>query len=184
MDDRVAREFFRSELKNLEAANRSVIRGTGRELKKEMLNQLKRFKKSKGSTFHKAVKLKEFEPRGSLGTASIVRLGVPFMAAFEEGKTISGKPNLIVLLPSGQKLGYKRISKSNPWSKVWSQINSIAKIFKVNDGVVIAIPNRSKNIPIYKIQKKIKDPKLISFNDTAKKLGDEMPNEVEKLLNG
>lgn len=184
MDDRAAREFFRSEIKNLEAANRAVIRSTGRKLKAEMLTQLKRFKRSKGSTFHKAVKLRDFEPTGALGPASIVRLGVPFMDAFEEGKTVSGKPNLIILLPMGQKLKYKRISKGNPWSKVWSEISPIAVIFKVNDGVVIAVNKNGKNYPIYKIQKSVKMPKLISFYNTAKRLGDEMPTEIERLLNG
>lgn len=183
MDTRAAQEFFRSEAKNLEAANRAVIRATGRRFKAEMLIQLRSFKKTKGSTFRKAVKLYQFESKGSLGPADIVRLGVPFMKAFEEGQQISGKPNLIILLPSGAKLGYKRISKGNPWRKVWGEISSIAKIFKVNDGVVIAISKNGRSVPIYKIQKTIKVPKIISFYDTAKKLGDGMADEVERLLN-
>lgn len=182
----MAREFFASEVKNLESASRAVLRSTARRLKREAENQLKTFKKGPNSngSFHKAVKVYDLEPRGSLGPASYVRLGVPWLDAFEEGKTIRGKSNLIILLPPGAELGFKRITKGNSWSKVWTKIKSKSRIAEVSDGVVVIFNYQGRNVPIYKFQLQVKVPKKLSFYETAERLSSAMADEIERLMRG
>ena len=83
--NRATREFMRSELKGLEAANKAVLRSTAAALKREVGKQLRKFKKGVNSngSFQRAVKVKELQPRGGLPLAEVVRLGVPFMDVFE-----------------------------------------------------------------------------------------------------
>lgn len=186
MSSRMAREFFASEVKNLESAGRAVVRATARKLKSEAQKQLKTFKKGPDSngSFHKAVKIYDLEPRNDLGPASYVRLGVPWLDAFEEGKVIQGKSNLIILLPPGAELGFRRISKGNPWSKIWAKIQSKARVIKVPDGAVVVLKYQGRNVPIYKLQKQVKAPKKLSFYETAERLSQGMADEIERLMEG
>jgi hypothetical protein len=185
--NRATRDFFRSELKGFEAANKAALRSTAAALKREVTKQLRTFKKgpSSNGSFQKAVKVKELPPKGGLPLAEIVRLGVPFMGAFEEGATIQGKPNLIILLPKGAALGFRRITKGNTWATVWNRIQKRAKIIPVSDGQVIGIVDKTgATIPIYKIQKQVTVPKKLSFFDTAEKLANTIPEEIARLLGG
>jgi hypothetical protein len=178
---------LRSELKGFEAANKAALRSTAAALKREVTKQLRTFKKGPNGngSFQKAVKVKELPAKGGLPLAEIVRLGVPFMNVFEEGATVTGKANLIILLPKGAALGFRRISKGNTWATVWSRIQSRAKVILVSDGTVIAIVDRTGvTIPIYKIQRQVTVPKKISFFDTAEQLANSIPDEITRLLSG
>ncbi|MGL5805953.1 MAG: DUF6441 family protein [Xenococcaceae cyanobacterium] len=184
---RSSREFFNAEIKNLDAASRAVMKTTARALKREVSKQLRKFKRGEGSngTFQKAIKLYDLPPRNALGPASYVRLGVPFIGVFEEGATVTGQPNLIILLPEGAKLGFKRISKGNQWRQVWGRIENKSRLVKVNDGTIVVFEHQGRSLPIYKFQSApIKLPKKLSFYDTAEKLADTMPSQIEQLLNG
>lgn len=183
---KATRDFFNSQIKDLEAADRAVLRSTARALQREVRGQLRKFKRGPTGTggFQKAVKVYDLPPRGSLPLANFVRLGVPFMDVFEEGKQIFGKPNLIILLTQGQKLGFRRITKGNPWTKVWEQIKDKVRLFFVYNGTVIAIEVNGQNVPIYKIQKSVIAPKKLSFFKTAETLSAGMADEVQKLLAG
>lgn len=167
---RATREFFSSQIKDLKAADRAVLRATARALQREIRGQLRKFKRGPTGTggFQKAVKVYDLPPSGSLPLASFVRLGVPFMDAFEEGKNITGNPTLIILLNTGAAAGFKRITKGNSWSKVWEQIKGRVRIFPVATGTVIAVEINGQNVPIYKIQKAVTVPKKISFFETLK----------------
>lgn len=183
---RSTREFFRSQVKDLEAADRAVLRSTARALQREIRGQLRKFKRGPTGTggFQKAVKVYDLPPRGSLPLANFVRLGVPFMDVFEEGKTISGNPTLIILLTRGASLGFRRITKGNPWAKVWEQIKDRVRLFPVANGTVVAVEVNGQNVPIYKMQKSVTAPKKLSFFETAERLSAGMADEVYKLLEG
>jgi len=183
---RATREFFGSQIKDLKAADRAVLRATARALQREIRGQLRKFKRGPTGTggFQKAVKIYDLPPSGSLPLASFVRLGVPFMDAFEEGKNITGNPSLIILLNTGAAAGFKRINKGNSWTKVWEQIKGRVRLFPVATGTVIAVEINGQNVPIYKIQKAVTVPKKISFFETAEKLSAGMADEVLKLLEG
>lgn len=94
-----------------------------------------------------------------------------------------GNPNLIILL-STAPTSFRRISKGNPWSRVWELIKDKARLFPVANGIVVAIENEGKITPIYKIQKAVKLPKKLSFYETAGRLSAGMSDEVQKLLEG
>lgn len=183
---RATREFFKSQIKDLEAADRAVLRATAKALQREVRGQLRKFKRGPTGTggFQKAVKVYDLPPRGSLPLANFVRLGVPFMNVFEEGKTIMGHPNLIILLTTGAKLGFRRITKGNTWAKVWEGIKDKARLFPVANGTIIAIEVNGKNVPIYKIQRSVTAPKKLSFFETAERLSAGMAEEVQRLLEG
>lgn len=186
---RAARDFFRAELKNLDSATKAVLKSTAKSTERQIKREIRRsFKKGPDRTkggFFKAVRVYDFGPRGSLGPASIVRLSVPFMRAFEEGSTASGKPNLIILLPDGARLKYKRISKGNTWRDVWRDLKSKhARIIKVANGFVVAVEHQGRSRAIYKIQRQVRIPKKISVLKIAEKLAASMPDEVIRLLEG
>lgn len=182
---RASKEFWKAEIQNLEAASTAVSKSAARALKREVGKQLRKFKKGPGSSggFQKAIKIKDKPPKGLLSPASFVSLGVPFMDAFEEGKTVTGKRNLIILLEPGVRLGFKRITKGNRWGDVWSRIEKKSRFVKTSNGVVVLFKHQGIEHPIYKFQKSVKDPKMISFYDTAEAIADAMPGELEKLLN-
>lgn len=184
---RAVKEFWKSEAQNLEAATRAVIRTTARALKREAAKQLRRFKKgpTANGTFQKAVKLYDLEARGRLGPATFVRLGVPFMDAFQEGKTVQAKGKYLILLTSqGAALGYQRISKGNRWAKVWEGIKRQARLIRVNGGILVLLKKDGRDVPIYKLQSEVKVPKKISFLETAEQLSEGMAEEINRLLEG
>jgi hypothetical protein len=182
---RATREFFRSEIKNLESADRAVLRSTARALQREIKGQLRKFKKGANASggFQKAVKVYEVKERGSLPLAEFVRLGVPFMDAFEEGKTITGDTTLIILLSTAPP-GFRRISKGNPWARVWEKIRDKARIIPVADGSIVAVDVNGKLTPVYKFQRSVKLPKKLSFYEAADRLSAGMADEVQRLLEG
>lgn len=182
---RAAKEFWKAEIQNLEAASTAVSRSAARALKRELGKQLRKFKKGPNSngSFQKAITLKDKEAKGLYAPATFISLGVPFMDVFEEGKTVTGKGKLIILLPPGERLGFKRITKGNRWNDVWNRIQGKSRIVKVSDGVVILFQHQGTEHPIYKFQKSVKVPKKLSFYETAEAIADKMPDEIEKLLN-
>jgi hypothetical protein len=184
---RAVQDFFNSEIRNLESASRAVTRTTARALKRETAKQLRRFKRGRHSTgnFQKAVKVYDVEPRGVLGPASYTRLGVPFMGVFQEGSTIQGKPRLAILLPSGEALGYRRISKGNPWPKVLAQMQRYpTNVFYSGDRSVFAINKGGKWVGIYLFISQVKEPKKLSFYEMAEELANQMPDQIANLLDG
>jgi hypothetical protein len=181
---RASKDFWKAEIQNLEAASKAVSRSAARALKRELGKQLRSFKKGPNSngSFQKAIRLKDKEAKGTLAPASFVSLGVPFMDVFEEGKTVTGKGSLIILLPPGEQLGFKRISKGNRWSDVWNRIKGKSRVVKASNGAVVLFKYQNQEYPIYKFQKSVKVPKKISFYETAEAIANKMPEEIERLL--
>jgi hypothetical protein len=192
---KIVQQFFDSEVKNLEGATRIVSRNAARILKREIQKQLKKnFKRGahpvpqlKG-TFFRAVKIYDLDTnldRG-LGPASIVRMGVPWISIFEEGGTVSGKPNLAILLPDGARFGFKRITKGNPWKKVWQDWGKHLFLVRTRDGTVVVYkhPRLDKNYAVYKFQRRVELPKKLSFYALAEAVGDQVPEQILKLMEG
>lgn len=181
---RIARDFFRAELKNIDAASNSAIKVAAATLRREARKQLRAsFRKGPNSTgsFHRAVKIKHLPAKASLGPAAYVSLGVPFMSIFEEGGTIGGRNgNLIILLREGERLGFRRVSKGNPWTKVWERIRGESFLMRRGNGVLVLY----KGIPIYKFQRQITVPKKISFYRLAEEIGNQIPIEIRRLMDG
>ncbi|NJK40568.1 MAG: hypothetical protein HC934_02895 [Acaryochloridaceae cyanobacterium SU_2_1] len=181
---RIARDFFRAEIKNIDAASSSAIKIAASALQRETRKQLRaNFKKGPGSSgsFHRAVKIKNLPSKAGLGPAAYVSLGVPFMRIFEEGGTVRGRSgNLIILLPEGERMGFRRITKGNPWPRVWQRISKAAFVMAKSDGSLVLY----RGVPIYKIQLQVQLPKKISFYKLAEEIGNQIFSEIRNLLDG
>jgi Family of unknown function (DUF6441) len=182
---RMLDRFFKAEIRNLESATTAVVQTNARTLKRIGLSQLRRFRRGRNSTgaFHKAVKVYDLKPDGTRGPASYTRFGVPFMSVFQEGATISGRPNLIVLLQTGEAAGFKRISKGNPWAKVWNRIQGNTRILPIKNGKLVIYQTQGRSVPIYLITQRVKAPKLLSIVEEAERLSKDMPDQINHLLN-
>lgn len=181
-----AREFFRSQVKDLTAATRAVLRASSAQLKADMQRQVRqRFKRgtySNGS-FFKGFKVYNLDGDASRGPASYVRAGVPFMGIFEDGATVTPKGKyLIMLLPTGEKLGFKRITKGNSWDKVYNRYKRNLQIVKQSDRTFVLYKYQGKTTPIYMFQRQARIGKKISFYDAAEAIARQIPEQIAKLL--
>jgi hypothetical protein len=183
----LVKQYLAATVKNYETASNLVVQKSATRLKQVTAAELKKFKRGKGSrgNFHKAVKQYDFKVSGARGPASYVRLGVPWINIFEEGGTVTGKKGaLIILLPTGDALGFKRV-KPNGWQRIWNSIKHQAVVIPQPDGYLIGIKQGKgqKPILIYKIQRgSVKVPKKLNFYDNAEKLADQMPDEINNLI--
>lgn len=157
------------------AANRS-IRASARRLKRTAEAEIRNnFKPAKNKGSFGSVKVYD------LPNSSRISLRPGYLEAFEEGKTIRGKPTLIILLPDGERLGFKRIGKSNSWASVWQRIHKKARLVGVGDGLVVVYQHRGKSYAIYKFQKQTTAPKLISLRAKAKAIADKIPDSIDNF---
>jgi hypothetical protein len=183
---KLAAQFLRAEVRNLEAASALVIKEAARKQKTEVQKQLrKNFKRGPNSSgsFFKAVKVVNLKPKGALGPAAYVRMGVPWVKMFQEGGVVEGKPWLVILLPTGQKMGYRRISKANPWKVVWDKIQRRGgRAIPTADGKLIVVPSGGAFVGAYKIQRKVQERKRLSFYESAEAIANEMPDAITRLL--
>lgn len=187
---RAAQQFWASEIKNLEAATQAVTKGAARALRRDTMQELKRFKQGRhgGGAFHKAIKVYDLPAAGVLGPASYVRLGVPFIGVFQEGETVQGKPILAILLDTGAALGFRRITKGNTWKNVVDQMQRRFKgfqVFNISGGRrMVAVQKDGAWMPLYLFQQQVKDPKKLSFYEMAEDLADRMPEQIDNLMQG
>ncbi len=179
-------QSYRQEIKDLDAAtfaaNKAAAEGLARETRKELRRN---FKRTKGSNFAKAVKVRNLPSKDALGPASFVRLGISFLSAFQEGEVITPKNGeyLVVLLSPGEKAGFKRINKNNPWDRLWNRIRRRAFFVRQNDGILIMYrTSDGRVVPIYKMVRSVQLPKKLNFYENAEKFADEIPNIIERLL--
>jgi hypothetical protein len=183
------KRYLAATVKNAETAAALVTQTTARRLKQLTAQELRRFKKGPNSNgnFHKAVKLYDFpKAKGVKGPAAFVRVGIPWLSAFEDGETIAGKSGnmVIILLKTGEALGFQRVN-FRKWDNVWNQIKDRAVIIPSSDGYFVGIknPNRGeKPILLYKFQRSVTVPKKLNFYANAEKLSEGMADEIAKLI--
>jgi hypothetical protein len=178
--------FLRAEIANVEKATALVFRSAAEEHKRFAVREIKRKFKAGPNTnrgFFKAVKIHNLPAKGTLGPASYVRLGVPFMRVFTEGDTIRPRGKyLIILLPEGAKLGYQRITRGNPWDRVWRRMQKDAAIIQKSDGNVIAVRRRGQLIPIYKFQRQVIVKKRLSFYEIGQEVARDVVPDIVKTI--
>jgi hypothetical protein len=175
------KQYFAAQVKNLETATAIAIKTTAQKLGAETKRQLRTFKRGPGASggFQKAVKVYNLPQSGARGPASYVRLGVPWIGIFQEGGTVTG--NLIILLPEGAKLGFKRIKKG-AWDLFVRQQGANIVPKKVGTAVIIFFKKNKSLVPIYKIQKSVRLPKKLTFYENAEVLADDMANLIATLM--
>jgi len=182
---RLLNKFLRSKIQDMERATDLVLQESGKLLAKETKKQMSRFKgNNKG--FKKSVKAKFYRARGGKPAAAIIRVGVPFLTAFEEGAEVRGNPTLIIRLSGAEALGLPRVSKKTTWAMIWDRIKPLKpRIAKGRNGVVIYAVVNGRPTSLYKFQKApVRVPKKLNFYQAAEDIAADIPTEIEKLLYG
>ena len=189
IEAKAARTFFAAQIKDLQTATQAVIKASARQFKQEIQKQVRaNFKRgtfSNGS-FFKAFKIYDLNSDVMRGPASYVRAGVPFMNIFEEGKIINSKraEYLAVLLPQGEKLGFKRISKGNTWTRVFNQYGKHLKVLNIRagNGKIFIYDYAGTQTPVYLLIKSVRIKKKLNFFQAAEQIANQIPDEINRLL--
>ncbi|AGY57148.1 hypothetical protein [Gloeobacter kilaueensis] len=164
------REALEAQTKDLEDGAKRVLVRAGKSLQLAMREQYKSvFKRSntpQSKGFFNAQKVYVLDATGTLGPAVYVSLGPrKFINVFEDPAVLEAAGNyLVILLPEGARLRFRRITKGNPWGSVWQAIKKYSRIIKVSDGYLIVYRDTGgTEHAIYKLQKTVKTRKLLDF---------------------
>lgn len=108
------------------------------------------------------------------------------MHVFETPQSIvSRRKNLIILLPTGKALGFQRITKTNPWNRVWEAHKKHFKLARGRGGTVVLYEREGKKpIPIYKIQKSVQSTKRLDFYGAGEQAARGMDEQIKSLMEG
>ena len=160
--------FFDRELREVSLESRGATHQAARELAADISRQIKQKFTNPSLAFQRGVKVHQFK------NGSYVRLS-PILAAHAETKEIrSNSSNLWILLPEGQKRGFKRISPGY-WNILQSRHGRNLSIVPVSDGHVVLYKSSSGVVPVYKIQQTVATKQSIDFygkaQEIAKKYG-------------
>ena len=160
--------FFDRELREIGLESREATHKAARELAADITRQIKEKFANPSLAFQRGVKVHEFK------NGAYVRLSPILSAHAEATKKIDGNPNIWILLPEGQKRGFKRISPGY-WNVLQTRYGRNLAIVPVNDGHVVLYRSRSGVVPIYKIQSTVTTKQRIDFygkaEEIAKKYG-------------
>lgn len=184
-------QFFAAAQLDLAEATKAGIHRAGRVLTQRLKAQLRRNFKSSGKLgsrgFFRAVRFYPLEERNGLGPASYVRMGVPWIQAFEDAETITGKRGrLVLLLEQGEKEGLPRITKKMPWERVWKRIEKKATLVRVRGGAVVVLyrSRPGRRVPVYLMVPQVKLRKRLSFYATAAQVGETIADFIAERLKG
>lgn len=152
-----ADRFFENELYTLRLESQEAVRSAADELR---ANLQKEFRSKVGwqpQSLARGIKVYHFE------NASYVRLN-PALSSYAQRVSIRGNPNLWILLPDGERLGFKRIGEGNGWRELKARWGS--RIFFHNE-VVIFRHQTGRNFAIYKLQKQVDTQLRVDLNKLA-----------------
>ena len=168
---------------DLEAASKAAIKTGAQKLQKETRKELRQnLRPGSGRRLSKAVKV--YSIRKTVGAKVVVNL--PFAETLQRGATITGKSgNLVILLPSGEKLGFRRVNQRGLSSVLNDKPGQYA-IVKAREGsgwVVLYKSDRGdRPTPIYALKPQVRVEKKMNFFENAEKISREIPQEIERLL--
>ena len=154
--------FFEEELREIGLESREATHKAARELAADITRQIKQKFANPSLAFQRGVKVHEFK------SGSYVRLST-ILSAHAEEKEIMGNPNLWILLPEGQRRGFKRLSPGY-WNVLQARYGQNLAIVPVNDGHVVLYRSRSGVVPIYKIQSTVNSKPKIDFYSKAEEI--------------
>lgn len=158
--------FFNDEITNIQLESSQAVRQAARELERDIQSQIKNNFSQPSAAFMAGVKVYDFD------YASYVRLS-PLLSSFAQEASpqkIKGNPNLWILLPSGAKLGFKRLSSSFSYPDLKRRYGSRLSFIPVSNGhaVLYRQPNGIVT-PIYKLQKAVNQTQKIDLYGAAQK---------------
>ena len=155
-----ADRFFENELYTLRLESQEAVRSAADELKANLQKEFRSKIGWRSQNLTRGIKVYHFE------NASYVRLN-PVLSSYAQRISIRGNPNLWILLPDGERLGFKRIGRGNGWRNLKARWGS--RIFFHND-VVIFRHHSGRNYAIYKLQKQVERKQLINLEKLSEEI--------------
>ena len=152
--------FFNTELATLRLESAEAVRSAADELRAKLQEEFRQKLGWKAQNLARGIKVYHFE------TASYLRLN-PVLSAQAQRVSIRGNPNLWILLPDGERFGFKRISQNNTWRDLKARWGS--RIFFHND-VVIFRHKSGRNYAIYKLEKQVDSKPRVDLDSLAKEI--------------
>lgn len=189
-------QFYKKELGDIEDAAGIVIRAAA---DKHVARMKAEASAAFRGTFHRASKLfpqafraYHLNPRGELGFASFSRAGPKFMWVFEEGATISPGKFMVVRTDDGTRLQLPRLSHRTTRRVSYPQLianlklrfgKSGVRFLKGSQGPLIAVRSNEKWLIVYAFIKAVKLPTVLHFYDAAVDIAEEIPKQIQRLVN-
>lgn len=155
--------FFDDEIKAIATDSRAIATAAAEELYRDVQRQIKRNFNNPSAAFSKGIRIHEFE------NAVYVRLS-PILTSHAQSTNIQGNPNLWILLPPGNQLGFKRIDARFNWDTLKRRYGARLAFARVDDGVVVLYRYKGQTVPIYKIQKQVTTKQRIRFYEKAEEI--------------
>lgn len=155
--------FFDEELRQMKLDSRTATMNAARELERDVQQQIRRNFNNPSIAFQRGLKVHDYEG------GSYVRLS-PILSAHAEKQNIQGSPNLWILLPQGQRLGFKRIGPGFNWTTIKRRYGTRISFAAVSDGHVVLFRSSNGVVPIYKIQEAVETKQRIEFYEKAEKI--------------
>lgn len=155
--------FFDTELHQLKLDSRVAVRGAARELEADVKRQIRRNFSNPSIAFMHGVKVHDYED------GSYVRLS-PILSVHAEPTKIEGNPNLWILLPDGERLGFKRVGSGFNWTELKRRYGNKLSFAPVANGSVVLYRSSDGVRPIYKIQPSVETRKRIEFYERAEEI--------------
>ena len=149
--------FFNTELETLRLESQEAVRSAADSLRLKLHQEFKQKLGWRSPNLNQGIKVYHLE------AASYVRLN-PVLSSFAERVRIRGNPDLWILLPDGERLGFKRIGQGNSWRDLKAKWGS--RIFFHNNVVIFCAQN-GRNYAIYKLQKQVESRPRIDLDKLA-----------------
>ena len=167
--------FFDEELKQIDLESNRAAHDAARELERDIQRQIRTNFNSPSLAFQRGVRVSEWD-----GGAS-VRLS-PILSSHGLEREQQGNPNLWILLPEGQRLGFKRIGKGFDQDLLKRRYGNQLSIVPVRGGRAVLYRGRNGTVPVYKIQSSVEMPQRIDFYGAADRIGERY--DVETISEG
>lgn len=156
--------FFDDSRSRIKLDSRAAVRECATKLQQDVQRQIRQNFKNPSLAKEREVTAFHYED------ASYVRLS-PILSSHAEEAKIQGKPNLWILLPEGQKLGFKRIGIGGfTWSYIKRRYGRMLSFIPVVGGHILLYRDGSRVVPIYKIQQTVATNPRIKFYEKAEEI--------------
>lgn len=159
-------KFFSDEIRAIKAQGKARARKASVDLQKSIDRSIRKNFNNPNASFARGVKIYDFS-RGST-----VRLS-PLLSTFAKDRTVRGTPNLWILLPEGEKLGFKRIGKNFNWNTLKRRYGTKLSFVEVQGGVIVLYRSRQGIKPVYKIQQTVQSKQKIKFYSEGVRIGEQ-----------
>lgn len=166
-------QFFDDEIKAIAVDTKAIAKRAAEGLAEAVQRQIRRNFNNPSGAFSRGITIHEFE------NAVYVRLS-PILSSHSRGETIQGNRRIWILLPDGERLGFKRMGTGGTsWDSLKRRYGYRLAFVPVDDGHVVLYRNAGKTTPIYKIQDQVQTKQRIRFYETADEIAEQYGLETE-----